>query len=572
MGGGFMYKFDREVFVTKIPEPPNEINIIQSTGLLLQLAGKSDKNSLISRLRIHDPIIRTWALGKLLQSGQDLDLRTIAMAMHVAPRSSFLRKHISDYLIKTFQFDLFKKIYQVEQEKASELNGLHQKVLVAKYANRYADLVVLYEQLYLMTGDYQYITDAAEVARTRLNWRDAIKPSLRLILTNGMPLANAAISLLRMLERESAKKEFSDFASMFKVKSLKGYNLVQVYAYAQEYYWAKEYQKCIDFLKSSNVLSVTDGKTSLFNNLLAKCQEELGQFNLAAESYQRQNDSLKKENLTLEKFIKDLDFRAKLDTGDIPVDKNTNYFIMTGFPRSGTTLLENVLASHPAVMTCEETSSLLGAVFSAYKLPIKSDPKCENINLRAIRHRNLYYENMRRNVNKQDAQVVIDKTPIISANIKYMEKIFPNKKYIFSIRHPFDVVLSNYKQDYQPNIAMAAFTDIYESCQLYDYVMRNWFEVFPGETNRVHYVKYDDLVNNFEPVIRGTLNFLGVPWTDEVTRFAEHSAKRAVRTPSYANVRKGLTIGVQSSWQNFEFLFDNRCKELLNPWVKKFGY
>lgn len=567
-----MLRFSKEVFVRSIPHPPNEINIFQATGLLLEFTGKTDKNSLIARLRIHDPIIRTWSLTKLLKSGEDLDLRTIAMAMHVAPRSSYLRKNLSDYLIKSFQFDLFKKIYQVEKEKASELNKIYQKLLLAKYANRYADLVTIYEQMYLMTGDYQYVLDAADIARTRLNWRDAIKPLLRLMLTDGMSLASSAINLLRMLERESAKKEFSDFASLFKDKSLKGYNLVQVYAYAQEFYWAKEYKKCADFLKKSNVLSVTDGKTSLFNNLLAKCHEGLNEFQLAAESYQQQNESLKKDHLSLEKFIKDLDSRANLSVGDLPVDQNTNYFIMTGFPRSGTTLLENVLASHPAVMTCEETSSLLGSVFSAYKLPIKGDPQCENINLRATKHRNLYYENMRRNVSKQDAQVVIDKTPIISANIKYMEKIFPNKKYIFSIRHPFDVVLSNYKQDYQPNIAMAAFTDIYEACQLYDYVMTNWFEVFPGETDRVHYVKYDDLVNNFEVVIRGTLQFLGVTWTDEVTKFAEHSAKRAVRTPSYANVRKGLTIGVQSSWQNFEFLFDDRCKKLLNPWVKRFGY
>lgn len=565
-------KFDKETFVTKIPDPPNEINIIQATGLLLQLADKTDKSSLIARLRIHDPVIRTWALTNLFKLGQDLDLRTVAMAVHVAPRSSYLRKYLADYLIKTFQFDYFKKIFQIEKQKTAELATLHQKLLIVKYTNKYNDLVNLYEQMYLMTGDYQYVQDAAELARSRLNWKDAIKPLLRLMLTNGMPLANSAINVLRMLERESAKKEFNDFASMFKVKSLKGYNLVQVYAFAQEFYWNKDFQKCINFLKKSNVLTVTDGKTSLFNNLLAKCHEGLNEFELAAESYQRQNNALKKDNLSLEKFIKDLDFRANLKIENLLTDKNSNYFIMTGFPRSGTTLLENVLASHPAVMTCEETSSLLGSIFSAYKVPTKSDPKCENINKRAMKHRDLYYENMRRNVNKKEAQVVIDKTPIISANIKYMQKIFPNKKYIFSIRHPYDVVLSNYKQDYQPNIAMAAFTDIYESCQLYDYVMRNWFEVFPGETEQVHYVKYDDLVNNFEVVIRGTLKFLGVPWTDEVTKFAEHSAKRAVRTPSYANVRKGLTIGVQSSWQNFEFIFDERCKKLLDPWVKKFGY
>lgn len=396
-----MFKFDREFFVTKIPEPPNEINIYQATGLLTELAGKSEQNSLVARLRIHDPVIRTWALTKLLKSGKDLDLRTISMAIHVAPRSSYLRKILADYFLRSFQFDSFKKIYQIEKEKAAELNAIHQKLLIAKYANRYGEQVTIYEQMYLMTGDHQYVLDAADIAKSRLNWKEAIKPLLRLMFTNGMSLASSAMNLLRMLERESAKKEFSDFASLFKKNSEKGFNLVKVYAYAQEFYWEKEYEKCIDFIQKSNVLTVTDGKTSLFNNLIAKCHEGLNNFQLAAESYQQQNKSLKRENLSLDKFIKDLDFRANLNVGNVPIDENINYFIMTGFPRSGTTLLENVLASHPSVMTCEETSSLLGSVNSAYKLPIKGDPKRENIAMRAVKHRNLYYENMRRNINKK---------------------------------------------------------------------------------------------------------------------------------------------------------------------------
>ncbi len=55
-------------------------------------------------------------------------------------------------------------------------------------------------------------------------------------------------------------------------------------------------------------------------------------------------------------------------------------------------------------------------------------------------------------------------------------------------------------------------------------------------------------------------------------KFVEQSQQRAVRTPSYENVRKGLTIGVQTSWQKFEFLFDDNCRQLLNPWVDRFGY
>ena len=211
-------------------------------------------------------------------------------------------------------------------------------------------------------------------------------------------------------------------------------------------------------------------------------------------------------------------------------------------------------------------------IYTAYTSKLAQDPDNNKIGLRALLHRNLYFQNLTRYVDKPDPKVIIDKTPIIGANIKYLEKIVPEMRYIFSIRHPYDVVLSNYKQDYAQNIAMAAFNDIFEACVQYDYVMRNWFEVFPGETDRVYYIKYDELVNDFDRVIGGALDHLGVDWTDEVRNFAENSSNRAVRTPSYANVRKGLTIGVQTSWQKFEFLFDDKCRELLDPWVERHGY
>ncbi|AGY92610.1 hypothetical protein SPICUR_08410 [Spiribacter curvatus] len=168
----------------------------------------------------------------------------------------------------------------------------------------------------------------------------------------------------------------------------------------------------------------------------------------------------------------------------------------------------------------------------------------------------MYYDALEQRRQKSST-ILIDKTPILSADIHYMEKLFPAKRYIFSVRHPYDVVLSNFKQRYHQNAAMAAFNEFWSSCDFYDYVMKNWFEVFPGETDRVCYVYYDELVTNFEPTIRRVIDFLGVEWDDAVLDFAEHSKKRAVRTPSYANVRKGLSLGVQSSYQNYLFLFDD---------------
>ena len=72
--------------------------------------------------------------------------------------------------------------------------------------------------------------------------------------------------------------------------------------------------------------------------------------------------------------------------------------------------------------------------------------------------------------------------------------------------------------------------------------------------------------------MRRALAFLGVDWSDEVLRFAELSDGRKVATPSYGKVRGGLGIGVQSSWENYRFVFDTPHGAKLHKWVDRFGY
>ena len=560
---------DSKDLVSQIPLPPNEITLLQAAGLISQLAEQKTRQSMLQRLRIHDPVVRVWALEQLLKAAGRGD-EVIQMGMHVARRSAHLRQLLLPHLIRSFRFDLVKRLQTMEEEAAPKTAPLHAQMLQATLANDYAAQVVLHERLYLLDGNRLHILEARDLARSRLGWRDAWKHYLRVFFTNTEPLQQAMLGCLRMFEREDAREQFVILAGL--IKPLTTIKVAQVYAAAQQLFWDKKYEECLVLLRKGNILKETSEKSTLFSNLAAISAEKSGNYKMAATWYAKQASTLKNEKLQPSRFIAELDTRAKWAIGQLVEDTHPNYLIMTGFPRSGTTLLENVFASHPAIATCEETSSLIGSVQAAYQAPMAQDPERKRLNLRATFHRQLYYANLKRFISKPAATVVIDKTPIIGANIKYLQKIFPTKRYIFSIRHPYDVVLSNYKQDYQQNIAMAAFNDIHDACVLYDYVMRNWFEVFPGETDRVYYVKYDDLVNDFERVIRGALEFIGVPWTDEVNNFAQNSTQRAVRTPSYANVRKGLTIGVQTSWQNFEFLFDQRCRALLDPWAKRFGY
>lgn len=556
--------------VFEIPKAPQEVTLAQGAGLIPKLVDRRTQEAMMGRLRIHDPVIRVWTLEKLFASSSETSVEVLQMAMHVSERSGYLRELLAPILIKAFRFDLVEKLQKLQSDKQQQTQSLRGALLDALMANDYVSQVRLHNMLYLETGEQRHVLEAADIARSRLGWKEAWAPYLRMLFTQAQPTVTTAVALLRMLEREDAKEPFKLVSGL--IRSLKGCELAIAYAKAQTMFWDKDYKGAKDFIHKSNVLKATEGKMSLFHNLLAQCEEKQGDFKASAKSYQHQNDTSRKANLKPQQFIEDLKRRAGWPIGQLPPDRHDNYLIMTGFPRSGTTLLENVLASHPQINTCEETSSLIGSVFTAYSSPMKEDPERRKINLRAALHRKLYYDNMKRFIHKPEAKVVVDKTPIIGANIKYMEKIFPAKRYIFSIRHPYDVVLSNWKQDYQQNIAMAAFNDIHDACVLYNHVMTDWFEVFPGETDRVCYMKYDDLVSDFEPQIRKVLAFIGVDWTDEVTNFAENAAKRAVRTPSYTNVRKGLTIGVQTSWQNFDFLFDKKCRELLDPWVRRFDY
>lgn len=79
-------------------------------------------------------------------------------------------------------------------------------------------------------------------------------------------------------------------------------------------------------------------------------------------------------------------------------------------------------------------------------------------------------------------------------------------------------------------------------------------------------------MQNPKEALLGALRFVGAQWNEEVLNFAAQAEQRFAKTPSYQLVRKGLTIGVQSSWMNYQFLFEKPAARLLHKWVDQFGY
>jgi hypothetical protein len=257
----------------------------------------------------------------------------------------------------------------------------------------------------------------------------------------------------------------------------------------------------------------------------------------------------------------------------LPPASRPDVVMMLGFPRSGTTLLENALAAHPRIETLEELPSLRAAMSYIERGNEGRTPEAPGTAELAISARDRYFAEVAWSRGRRDADVVVDKFPIRSIFAPFMQRLIPDQKYIFSIRHPYDVAISAFQQRFRSNAAMSSFYDFKATAELYDLTMTRWFSVHSMDSSRVHYVRYDQLVEQFDQTVSGALTFVGLEWDNAVTDFAEQARSRAGRTPSYQKVRQGISLGVQTYWRNYDFLFRDRPEAAsLTKWAKFFGY
>jgi tetratricopeptide (TPR) repeat protein len=426
---------------------------------------------------------------------------------------------------------------------------------------------------YLATGAFDALVAMVGKDEIAEGWRAALPLAVKVVVLN--PHDPIAASLLLHLIYEAREQNLLRAAlGLLREASLHPY-LTLAYNAAVQLMQANP-RECLKSLGQLTAMrppraDVLARIRPLAVQVNAEALEKLGDYRKAYEAYVELNRVDQGKPVSLDDFGKVVLAAAAREVPRLPPDPNINHFVMTGFPRSGTTLLENALAAHPRVETFEEIPSAASMDFYLQTML----PRTESVDERVatyLRARERYYDEQTRRRRKPEAMVLIDKMPMRSAEAGSMSKIFPDKRYIFSIRHPFDVVLSCFKQHFSRNIAMEHFRTFEGAVKLYDFTMQQWFSVHGLDDPRVHYVRYDALVTDFEPTIRGALEFLCAPWNDKVRHFAAEADKRSARTPSYQKVRQGLSIGVQTSWRNYGFLFETAAAKPLHAWARFFDY
>ena len=251
-----------------------------------------------------------------------------------------------------------------------------------------------------------------------------------------------------------------------------------------------------------------------------------------------------------------------------PSQRRPSPIFLVGFPRSGTTLLDTMLLTVPAVRVLEEEPFItdieteLGGVAA---LPGLSAAAIE-----AARER--YFAGVATVTDLDDATIVIDKHPMHLNKVPVIRRLFPDARFILALRHPCDVLLSCFITNFRLNDAMSNFLVLDDAAALYDLTFRNWqastalFGVTP-ET-----IVYEDLVADPEAVLRPLFDALALPWADG--QFDHRDAARArgvIRTASYAQVTEPIYRHAAGRWHRYAGHLA-AILPVLEPWIRRWGY
>ena len=321
---------------------------------------------------------------------------------------------------------------------------------------------------------------------------------------------------------------------------------------------------------------LTDQSRVNFLFALAKTYEDQGDFERAWGFYDKGN--------TTQRMIEQYDPVQTEVTNDAIVsvfdqqflEENTGLgntdpapIFVIGLPRSGSTLIEQILASHSMV---EGTSELpyLGRVATSLNrnradginYPVAARELGEK-QFKALGQDYLDLAEMHRT---EGTPHFIDKMPNNTPCVGFLHLILPNAKIIDARRYPVDSCFSCYRQLFARGQAFTYdLTDIGEYFLEYQRMMDHWHDVLPG---RVLTVQYEEMVTDFENRVGRLLEYCELPWEDACINF--HETERPVRTASSEQVRQPIYSKSINHWRNFE-QYLGELLEVLEPALPRYA-
>jgi tetratricopeptide (TPR) repeat protein len=254
-----------------------------------------------------------------------------------------------------------------------------------------------------------------------------------------------------------------------------------------------------------------------------------------------------------------------------------NVAVLTGFPRSGTTLLEQVLDSHSGLVSSDEREAFARDIFPAMWLtPQTPLPTPEAFDaapverLKILRERYLTY--MEAALDEPIGnRLHLDKNPTLTVVLPGLLRLFPETRCLIALRDPRDVVISCFMQYLPLNANSVYFLTLERAAQRYANDLSLWLKLRERIASPWLEVRYENIVTNLEKEARRALEFLRLPWESNVLTYRERLGQKAVASPTYEAVSQPLYTRAIGRWRHYEKHLQTSMPHL-QPALEALGY
>jgi len=348
------------------------------------------------------------------------------------------------------------------------------------------------------------------------------------------------------------------------------------------------FEQAYAILEPLEMKQLTPGARAITWQERGFCLERLGRFDEAFDAFGEMSkinrqppinrnypeEVMQDEFDQLHQFWETVDINTLASVKEKSNQEPVPVFIL-GFPRSGTTMVEQIITSHPEVIAGDETHSIDKAMgrsrgsSSETSLIHASQQLVGGKNeSQAMQLRQKYFRQIRRlAVLEPGIQLFTDKTPLNEIHMGMIHTILPEAPMIHLIRHPLNVVLSSYFNDVRHGRGFS--TRLETTAAHYAHTM-DMVELY-NQRLKMRYlaVRYEDIVADLEVKAKEITKFIGLPWDERCLNF--HENERHVRTASASQVKEKLYTRSLERYKPFLKHLEPVIP-ILEPYIEKFGY
>ncbi|HTQ50410.1 MAG TPA: sulfotransferase [Candidatus Acidoferrales bacterium] len=248
-----------------------------------------------------------------------------------------------------------------------------------------------------------------------------------------------------------------------------------------------------------------------------------------------------------------------------------------GHPRSGTTLLEQILGAHPAIAAFDEPPAFVQEILEKLApLNTASPLKVNALNTLTAARRTDYQQRylkslLRENAARPEAEVLLDKNPSPTASLHLWLRLFPDLKVLIALRDPRDVIVSCFFQKQILNATNANFLSLERTAKHFADLMDVWLRLRGLDGFDWLESRYEKVVTHLESEGRRVTEFLGLSWHERQANYHEAARNKFVFAPTYDDVTRPVHSRAVGRWQHYvEALAP--IEQRLAPYRRAFGY